>query len=247
MSHPPNIFISYSHQDARWLVELKTHLAPLVNNSHVSEWNDTRIKAGQEWDDAIKIALAEADVAVLLVTPAFLASNYISENELPILLGKKHLLWIAVTSSSYQLTPLGKLLCANDPSRPLDSLPKSRRAAAWVSICKKILDAATTFAVQIPTMAVVSGDGVLTQQLIRGGNMDRFILSQAIESKLTSIQLSQVVGDIPGAGNYVPHNVSPAEKIDALLTWAGSATGPGLDNIYQTILRRFAKFTLDPR
>ena len=41
------------------------------------------IKTGQRWRDEIKAALAQADVAILLISADFYASDFIANNELP--------------------------------------------------------------------------------------------------------------------------------------------------------------------
>lgn len=87
------VFISYAHSDnespdpsRRWLNRLSEQLQPLVLQDKVSAWSDTQIEAGELWDNSIKEHLQGAKVAVLLVSPAFLASKYICNSELPVLL-----------------------------------------------------------------------------------------------------------------------------------------------------------------
>ena len=140
------MFISYSHLDKQWLDLLKTHLKPLVKYKKLAVWDDKMIKSGEKWQDRIEGALASAKVAVLLVSPNFLASDFILEIELPTLLKAAeseglYMLWIPVSASSYDTTDLQPYQAAQEPKEPLDMLPEGRRNQVMVEICKRIAEA----------------------------------------------------------------------------------------------------------
>ena len=76
-----DIFISYCHDDRDYLDELKTFLTPL--EERLNFWTDSRIEPGDEWESEISGALDQARIGLLLISPSFLASNYIKNQELP--------------------------------------------------------------------------------------------------------------------------------------------------------------------
>nr|MBW4596902.1 leucine-rich repeat domain-containing protein [Brasilonema angustatum HA4187-MV1] len=141
------VFISYSHKDQKWFDDLKTHLEPLIREKDLQLWDDTQIQAGAVWRDEISKALAAAKVALLLVSPNFLASNFINKNELPLLLEKAGagvtIFWIPLRFSSYKETAIEKYQAAHDPKKPLSSLSEAEQDGAWVDICEKIKKEAT--------------------------------------------------------------------------------------------------------
>jgi len=80
------VFVSYSHRDKKWLQRLQVHLKPLVRAGDIELWDDTRIQPGADGKAQIDRALATARVAVLLVSADFLASDFVQDQELPVLL-----------------------------------------------------------------------------------------------------------------------------------------------------------------
>src|SRR3954471_12739938 len=73
------VFISYSHADKDWLERLKRHLKPLVREGNLDCWDDTHIRSGDDWKQEIQNALDTAQVAVLLISADFFASDFIDE------------------------------------------------------------------------------------------------------------------------------------------------------------------------
>ena len=143
------VFISYSHKDKKWCDELDTHLKPFLRDRSVISWSDEQISPGSRWFEEIRAALTHAKVAVLLVTPNFLASDFIHEHELGPLLkeagqGGVKILWIPVRESAYKRTPLKDYQPVLNPSTPLAAMEEAKRDQAWVKICEEIERAMST-------------------------------------------------------------------------------------------------------
>jgi hypothetical protein len=72
------VFVSYSHVDARYIDQRDSLLSYVsgLEQEGISFWCDRRINAGELWDIEIKLQLDESDIALVLVSQAFLNSEY---------------------------------------------------------------------------------------------------------------------------------------------------------------------------
>jgi hypothetical protein len=140
------VIISYCHRDKIWLERLQTMLRPLVWNDKISVWDDTKIRPGAKWREEIEHELSLGKVAVLLVSPDFLASDFITKHELPSLIkgsGNRNLtiIWVLLRACFYDKTEIVHYQAAHDISKPLDTLPPGKRSQEIYNICKKIDEA----------------------------------------------------------------------------------------------------------
>lgn len=87
---PANIFVSYAHADTARLLELHQSLRGLQRDGLIGEiWDDREIPAGEKWPSVIDNRLFMADVIVLLLTSAFVASDVAYEKELAVATRRK--------------------------------------------------------------------------------------------------------------------------------------------------------------
>jgi hypothetical protein len=123
MSNRTKVFISYAHKDEEWRGALRTFLLPLENEGLMDIWDDRKIKTGSRWRDEIENALSSAKIAVVLVSPHLLASEFIRDEELPVIFKKNSDdgMWVypvLISSCGWKRTKLLKDLqikmCAND-------------------------------------------------------------------------------------------------------------------------------------
>ncbi|HEY3566940.1 MAG TPA: TIR domain-containing protein [Thermoanaerobaculia bacterium] len=89
MPPAPTVFISYSHKDEVWKDRLVKQLAVLQKQGLLETWDDRRIRAGEDWLEEIRKGIADARVAVFLVSADSLTSDFILHTEIPHLLERR--------------------------------------------------------------------------------------------------------------------------------------------------------------
>ena len=141
------VFISYSHKDASWMERLRVHLEPLERTGLLDFWFDEDIEPGDDWFAAIEKAIDETRVAVLLISPDFLASEFIAEHELPRILkaaerGTLRVLPLYIAASNVGvMQDLSGFQGINDPQQPLASLGEADQDVALVKASRAIINA----------------------------------------------------------------------------------------------------------
>jgi hypothetical protein len=140
----PQVFISYSHEDDDWLKRLRNMLKPVERQFPTAVWSDKEIEGGSRWLSSIERALTSARVVLLLVSPAFLASDFIHENELgPVLAaveqGRKKILWMLLSDCLWDLTTIKDYRAAHDVGTPLDRLSPAKQNVELKKVANEVL------------------------------------------------------------------------------------------------------------
>ena len=164
-NHKSRIFICYAHKDnessepsQRWLDRLLEQLEPLNLQEQAEIWSDKKLEIGDEWHKEIQDTLQQVKAAVLLVSPAFLASKYIRNSEVPFLLKQAKeqgvkILPIILRSCLFNETKfkypdpkngpeelsLGTLQVANSPTKPLNSMAEHEQDKVLLSVAQRLL------------------------------------------------------------------------------------------------------------
>ena len=145
MATTPLIFVSYSHEDKGFADELMVRLAPLQRRFAFDLWSEEKIAPGDSWKSEIEAALTKADIALLLVSADYLASDWISGIELPRLLerakqGEIRVFPIILRPSRWTHTPLAYFQAFPRDAKPFTDLTQVQRDRAWVELTE-ILEA----------------------------------------------------------------------------------------------------------
>jgi uncharacterized membrane protein HdeD (DUF308 family) len=138
---PVRLFFSYSHRDERYLDRLKTHLVGLSRQGLIEEWHDRKIAPGQEWDKAIDENLQASEIVLLLVTPDFMRSEYVSEKEIKKAIekherGEARVIPIIVRPADWHWAPFGQLQALPKDAKPITEW--SNRDRAWLDVIRGI-------------------------------------------------------------------------------------------------------------
>ena len=134
-----NVFISYSHKDERYKDDLLRHLKLLEKQGVASFWDTSLIPAGANWSQEIKNAVETASVAILLISPDFLSSDYVIQQELPQLIKRAQernvvVLPLLIRPTSWTSVPeLAQFQFLNDVTRPLSTSDKRDEEMAQIA------------------------------------------------------------------------------------------------------------------
>jgi internalin A len=147
---PKKLFISYSSKNSDFIKRFVTHLEVLKAGGLIEPWYDRMIESGAKWDDTIKKEMQVADVIIFLLSPDFLATEYIMKTEVPNAIAQAgisntQLFFIEVQACSWEETPIWVFQQNLDPraiGKTTLTLEKPENDKEWkeiVKLLKKVL------------------------------------------------------------------------------------------------------------
>jgi TIR domain len=144
----PKVFISYSHSDDELRRALEAHLDPLRSQELIESWWETDVESGQEWSSAFRKALNSAEVVLVLISSAFLASASRWTPQISVMLegdqGRAaQIVPVILRASNWSDSPFKALRPLPKNGKPVTSWPDQE--AAWLDVQEGIRDLLTSW------------------------------------------------------------------------------------------------------
>ena len=193
---PVKVFIYYAHKDEDFKDQLNRRLKYFEREKIIEVWDDRDILPGQDWHGEISEALEDADIALFLISPDFIYSDYIDSVEVKRAMelhDEKSLVLIPlmIRPSSLRRTVLGRF----------QAIPKGAKAiVSWDNLDEAWLDVENQLE---KTFTAIQGGTYLKKKKKSGGSTSSSSNSNASSGQTTqtgnSVDLSEVQDLITGA------------------------------------------------
>lgn len=137
MSKPVKVFISYAHKDEQYKEELTKRLKPYESRNIIEAWDDRKMLPGQDWHTEINNRLQWANVILYLVSPDFMASDYINDVELAKAMerhhtGEQRLVPIIIRPSDLSILDISKFQAVPKNAKPVTTF--NNQDEAWLDV-----------------------------------------------------------------------------------------------------------------
>src|SRR5829696_7872893 len=141
INKPLKVFCSYSHKDEEHVNDMRDWLRGLERQGLIEWWHDRKISPGWEWEEAIDKNLRTADVILLLVSRAFMASDYVYEREIGVAVerherGEARVIPIIVRPADWEWASFGKLQALPKDAKPITTWPDQDEA--WLDVVRGV-------------------------------------------------------------------------------------------------------------
>lgn len=181
------------------LDKLRGHLMPLLWSGLIETWHDRNINAGREWEQDVSTQLDEAQIILLLISPAFMNSDYCYSVEMKRAIerheqGEACVIPVILRPIHWQVTPLDKLQALPKDAKPI-SLWRPQDNG-FVDVAKGVKKVVEQLSIPATTAASLSDD----QQEAMSGQEQRINTSE--ETLYDLLPLCTVKITAAGAGKH---------------------------------------------
>jgi len=123
------------------LEDLTVHLAGLERNNKIELWTDQEIVPSDEWKQTLKQELETADIMVFLLSPNFIASKFIYEEEVMKAIerhnkGEVAIVPVIIRPCDFSSTPLTKFQALPKNAEPISKWKD--KAEAWMNVVDEL-------------------------------------------------------------------------------------------------------------
>lgn len=140
------LFISYSSKNTDFMKRFVTHLEPLKRNGDIDYWHDRMIEPGTKWDESIKKEMELSDIIIFLLSPDFIATNYIFEVEIPQALAQmtaqvSKLFFVELQACSWERTNLAQIQQTVNPAgdnKAIISIGEPHNDSQWIKVITEL-------------------------------------------------------------------------------------------------------------
>jgi len=135
------IFISYSRKDAVYLDALHIQLKGLKRSGLIEYWSNNMIIPGKSFQAEVKREIELADIIIFLVSPDFIASDYLYDIEISKAIerhenGEIVIVPIIIRYCDFQLLPISKFQALPKNAKPISTW--GNEDEAWLNVLEGI-------------------------------------------------------------------------------------------------------------
>lgn len=213
MIKPLQVFCCYAHEDQQYLLTLKKHLSPLQRQGLIDVWHDHDISAGTEWEREVNKHLNTAQIILLLISPAFMDSEYCYNIEMTRTMerhekGEAHVIPIVLRPVIWDEAPFRKLQALPSGAEPVSSNFWHTEDHAFFDIAKGVRKMTQEFIKQLqdafPTIPQEHTAHISTTHINTATHNSENSISELLQPLLKTPQCSWVV---PWSEGYKVTNI----------------------------------------
>ncbi len=137
------IFIAYCFPEKKWFDRVLAVLKPVIGNESTVSWDERKLLASGVWRSELSELLANRRLVILMVSDAFLESDFVVRAKLPALLEAERekglkFCWVLVSHCLHEVAGLNEMDAANDLNQALDGLGLEMREVELARVAAQV-------------------------------------------------------------------------------------------------------------